>query len=108
MHPRSTSLLLPPAVCAVLNARIDATGILPPNMVSPIVARIWRATAPVALSVVAASLAQLAAQGDYWPGYSFHLLADPGGSVIGEGVGCGAREACGIALLVLTRSAVPP
>src|SRR5262245_56866543 len=37
MQPRSTNLLLPPAVYAVL----DATGILPPNMVSAIAARIY-------------------------------------------------------------------
>ena len=45
MQPRSTSLLLPPAVCAVLDTRIDATGILPPNMISAIVARIYADTA---------------------------------------------------------------
>jgi hypothetical protein len=41
MQPRSIALLLPPAVRASLDARIDATGILPPNMVSAIVARIY-------------------------------------------------------------------
>jgi hypothetical protein len=32
---------LPPAVCAVLGPRIDATGILPPNLVWGLVARIY-------------------------------------------------------------------
>ena len=41
MPPRSIALLLPPAVCAVLESRIDATGILPPNLVSAIVERIY-------------------------------------------------------------------
>jgi hypothetical protein len=41
MQPRSTTLLLPPAVCAVLDPHIDSTGILPPNIVSSIVARIY-------------------------------------------------------------------
>jgi hypothetical protein len=36
-----TNLLLPPAVCAVLDTRIDVTGVLPPNMISAIVARIY-------------------------------------------------------------------
>jgi hypothetical protein len=40
MQRRTTSLLLPPTVCAALDARIDETGILPPNMVSSIVARV--------------------------------------------------------------------
>jgi hypothetical protein len=41
MQPRTTNLLLPPAVCAALQSRIDATGILPPNLVSAIVERIY-------------------------------------------------------------------
>jgi hypothetical protein len=41
MQSRSTRLLLPPAVCTVLDARIDSTGILPPNMVSAILERIY-------------------------------------------------------------------
>jgi hypothetical protein len=41
MQPRSIALLLPPAVRAALDARIDATGILPPNMISSMVARIY-------------------------------------------------------------------
>ena len=45
MQPRSIALLLPPAVCAVLGARIDATGFLPTSMVSSIVARIYADTA---------------------------------------------------------------
>ena len=40
-QPLSTPLLLPPAVRTSLDARIDSTGILPPNMVSAIVARIY-------------------------------------------------------------------
>jgi len=45
MRSRSTRLLLPRAVCAVLGARIDATGFLPTSMVSSIVARIYADTA---------------------------------------------------------------
>ena len=41
MQSRLSTLLLPPSVCAVLDARVDATGILPPNMVSAIMARIY-------------------------------------------------------------------
>jgi hypothetical protein len=41
MQPHSVALLLPPAVRTALVPRIDATGILPPNMVSKIVARIY-------------------------------------------------------------------
>ena len=40
-QPLSTPLLLPPAVRTSLDARIDSTGILPPNMISSIVARIY-------------------------------------------------------------------
>jgi len=40
MQPRSTALLLPPAVRASLDARIDSSGILPPNMVSGLLERI--------------------------------------------------------------------
>jgi hypothetical protein len=74
-------------------------------MVSAIVGRIWRCNrtgCTLGGGSFTSSTRGLLAR------YSFHLLADPGGSVIGEGVGCGARETCGIALLVLTRSAVPP
>src|SRR6516162_2058913 len=40
-QPLSTPLLLPPAVRTSLDPRIDATGILPPNMISSMVARIY-------------------------------------------------------------------
>ena len=41
MQPRSIALLLPPAVRTSLDARTDARGRLPPNMVSARVARIY-------------------------------------------------------------------
>src|SRR5262245_48513631 len=41
MQPRSIALFLPPAVRTVLDARIDGSGTLPPDMVSAIVARIY-------------------------------------------------------------------
>jgi|SRR6516164_6835096 hypothetical protein len=40
MQSRLSTLLLPPAVRTSLDARIDSTGILPPNIVSAIVERI--------------------------------------------------------------------
>ena len=83
MQPRSITLLLPPAVRASLDARIDATGILPPNMVSSMVARGYSAPA-------ARERLQLIAQG-----LMDHLLSDEPGwgnwpNDVGEAIYVGA------------------